>query len=91
MECVWTLRNERRPNAQDPTLLAATQIRGAEAERTVDPDIVVFGRHRMLKAKPYLIGRMGFRAMLEARRPVLMVPPQEQLYAALPFPVRGDD
>lgn len=55
----------------------------------VDPDLVVFGRHRALKAKPYLIGRMGYRTMLEAKRPVLVIPPHEQLYAPLPFPGRG--
>lgn len=54
------------------------------------PDLVVFGRHQAMKARPYLIGRVGLRAMLGARRAVLVVPPHEQLYAPMPFPVRRD-
>ncbi len=58
-----------------------------EIEET-SPDLVVFGRHRALKAKPFLIGRMSFRAMLVSRRPLLLVPPHDQLYAPMPFPAR---
>ena len=46
------------------------------------------GRHRTFKARPYLIGRVGLHAMLQARRPVLLVPPHSQLYAPMPFPAR---
>lgn len=51
-----------------------------------DPDLCVFGRHRLVRTKPFLIGRMPLRTMLEEERAVLIVPPKEDLYAALPFP-----
>jgi hypothetical protein len=51
-----------------------------------DPVVVVFGRHRTFKAKPYLIGRVGFRTMLETGRPVLVVPPRVHDVPE-PFPV----
>lgn len=50
------------------------------------PDLLVFGRHRILRAKPFLVGRMTAKAMLEERRPVLSVPAEADLYAKLPFP-----
>ncbi len=50
------------------------------------PDLVVFGRHRLLRSRPFLIGRMPFRTMLQLRQPVLVVPPTSELYARLPFP-----
>lgn len=51
-----------------------------------DPDLCIFGRHRVVRTKPFLIGRMPLRTMLEEERAVLIVPPKEDLYAALPFP-----
>ncbi len=50
------------------------------------PDLVVFGRHRLLRSRPFLIGRMPFRTMLQMRQPILVVPPTGELYARLPFP-----
>ncbi len=50
------------------------------------PDLLVFGRHRLLRAKPFLVGRMTAKAMLEERKPVLSVPAESDLYAKLPFP-----
>lgn len=50
------------------------------------PDLLVFGRHRLLRAKPFLVGRMTAKAMLEERKPVLSVPSESDLYAKLPFP-----
>lgn len=52
--------------------------------REFEPDLVVFGRHKILRSRPFLIGRMPFQTMLKARRPVLVVPAAEQLYANLP-------
>lgn len=52
----------------------------------VDPNLIVFGRHRTLKAKPFLIGRISLRAMLHAKRPIVVVPPHDELYAPMPFP-----
>jgi nucleotide-binding universal stress UspA family protein len=51
-----------------------------------DPDLCVFGRHRLVRTKPFLIGRMPLRTMIEEERAILVVPPKEDLYAALPFP-----
>ncbi len=50
------------------------------------PDLLVFGRHRILRAKPFLVGRMTAKAMLEEKKPVLCVPSESDLYARLPFP-----
>jgi len=50
------------------------------------PDLYIFGRHRLFRARPFLIGRMPFRTMLAERRAVLLVPPTQELYARLPFP-----
>jgi len=58
---------------------------GAAASDFV-PDLYVFGRHRLFRARPFLIGRMPFRTMLAERRAVLLVPPAQELYARLPFP-----
>lgn len=60
------------------------QLHAAAAE--FEPDILVFGRHRLLRAKPFLVGRMTAKAMLEEKRPVLSVPSESDLYAKLPFP-----
>lgn len=50
------------------------------------PDLLVFGRHKLLRTRPFLIGRMPFKAMLQERRAVLLVPPTGDLYARLPIP-----
>lgn len=56
------------------------------AVQEFEPDLLVFGRHRILRAKPFLVGRMTAKAMLEERKPVLSVPAESDLYAKLPFP-----
>jgi nucleotide-binding universal stress UspA family protein len=56
----------------------AEEVHAAAAD--VDPDLLVFGRHRLLRLKPFLIGRMPLYAMLEDRRPLLVVPPLEEIY-----------
>jgi nucleotide-binding universal stress UspA family protein len=45
-----------------------------EAVTEFEPDLLVFGRHKALRARPFLIGRMPFRGMLHEQRAVLMVP-----------------
>lgn len=57
-----------------------------DAVEEFNPDLVVFGRHRVLKARPFLIGRMPSRTMLQLRKPVLVVPPASELFARLPLP-----
>lgn len=61
-----------------------SQIDNAIAD--VKPDLVVFGRHKTLKVRPYLIGRNGLNVMLKIGLPILVVPPRDQLYAPMPFP-----
>jgi len=56
------------------------------AVQEFEPDLLVFGRHRILRAKPFLVGRMTAKAMLEEKKPVLSVPAETDLYAKLPFP-----
>lgn len=55
-----------------------------------EPDLLMFGRHRVLRTRPFLIGRMPLRTMLQMRRPVVIVPPVSELYARLPFPAAGN-
>jgi len=43
------------------------------AER-VKPDLTVFGRHHTLHTKPFFIGRVPFRSMLNKSGPILIVP-----------------
>ncbi len=50
------------------------------------PDLMVFGRHKTLHIRPFLVGRMPLKAMLKEQRAVLVVPPAAELYARLPFP-----
>ncbi len=50
------------------------------------PDLVFFGRHRLIHTRPMLIGRVSFRAMLQSGTAVVVVPPRSELYAAVPFP-----
>lgn len=40
-----------------------------------NPDLVVFGRHEMLKTRPFILGRVTLRTMLGTNRPVMVVPP----------------
>ncbi|MDQ3234620.1 MAG: universal stress protein [Pseudobdellovibrionaceae bacterium] len=49
----------------------------AGIERIIEdqrPDLIVFGRHRMIKVRPLMIGRMTSRALLDLKRPVIVVP-----------------
>lgn len=39
-----------------------------------NPDLLVFGRHRAFRRKPFLIGQVPFYAMLTHNKPVLVVP-----------------
>jgi nucleotide-binding universal stress UspA family protein len=57
-----------------------------EVLREFSPDLVVFGRHRVLRARPFLIGRMPFKTMLQLGKAVLVVPPSTELFARLPLP-----
>ncbi len=57
-----------------------------EACQEFDPDLVIFGRHKFFRTRPFLVGRMSFRTMLHDHRPVLLIPPSEALYANLPLP-----
>lgn len=57
------------------------QVSSAQA-----PDVLVFGRHHLLRAKPFLIGRMPFKAMLHEKKPVLLVPANAELYANITLP-----
>lgn len=57
-----------------------------QACQDFDPDLLIFGRHKFFRSRPFLVGRMSFRAMLHDQRPILLVPPSESLYANLPFP-----
>lgn len=50
------------------------------------PQLAVFGRHRLLKTKPFLIGRVPLRTMVEFKNSILLVPPRDDLYSTLPFP-----
>lgn len=48
-----------------------------EIHKTVqetNPDLLVFGRHRAFRRKPFLIGQVPFHAMLLPSKPVLVVP-----------------
>ena len=58
----------------------------AAAAADFKPDLYVFGRHRLLRARPFLIGRMPFRTMLAEKRAVLLVPPTNELYQRTAFP-----
>jgi hypothetical protein len=40
----------------------------------IAPDMLIFGRHHALNQKPYSVGRLAFRLMLENRQPVFIVP-----------------
>ena len=44
------------------------------------PDILVFGRHKSLKFRPFLIGKVPFRQMLKSPCAVLVVPSSQDLY-----------
>lgn len=47
-----------------------------KAADAFEADIVVFGRHRMLRGKSFGIGKVPFHAMLEQKRLVMIVPPR---------------
>jgi nucleotide-binding universal stress UspA family protein len=41
---------------------------------SVDPDLLIFGRHQAYHTRPFFIGRLPFRQMLAQRRPIVIVP-----------------
>ncbi len=47
------------------------------------PDLVVFGRHKAMRTRPFAIGRMPLRTMLHFGLPLMIVPPCKELYANL--------
>lgn len=64
---------------------------GPELEAAIDdfqPTVLVFGRHETLRARPFLVGRMTFKAMLRPQLAVLVVPPASA-GPRLPFPAAG--
>jgi len=50
------------------------------------PNLIFYGRHKFWRAKPFLIGRMPFRSMLQEKKPVVMIPAREDMYAAISLP-----
>lgn len=85
-----------RRRAEDQGVSIENDVRCGSIEKelthSIDdfkPDIVCFGRHRLLKARPFLVGRVPGRVMLKEQRTVLLVPPAKELYAKLPFPAVG--
>lgn len=79
--------------AEKAHVMIESDVRTGDVQREIhavteefNPELVIFGRHRFFRTKPFLIGRMPFQTMIQERRAVLMVPPREDLYAALPFP-----
>ena len=71
---------------QTDVRLGRVQEQIDDAIKEFDPHLLVFGRHRLFRTRPFLMGRMPTHAMLAGRRSVLLVPPAEALYANLPFP-----
>ena len=50
---------------------------GVTLTRTIEklnPDLIAFGRHKALSTRPLMIGRMTANAMLQLRRPIMVVP-----------------
>ncbi len=41
---------------------------------SVDPDLLIFGRHQAYHTRPFFIGRLPFRQMLAQKRPIVIVP-----------------
>ncbi|MEN9834429.1 MAG: hypothetical protein RL011_622 [Pseudomonadota bacterium] len=90
------LRAQAQPYAraaEDQRVTIEYDLRSGSVERELNtaladhsPDIVFFGRHRIIHTRPMLIGRMSFRAMLHSGSAVVVVPPRSELYAAMPFP-----
>ncbi len=50
------------------------------------PNLIFYGRHKFWRAKPFLIGRMPFRSMLQEKKPVMMIPSRDDMYAAISLP-----
>jgi nucleotide-binding universal stress UspA family protein len=46
----------------------------SEAAASVDPDVIAFGRHHAYYTKPFVVGRVPYRAMLAQKRPIIVVP-----------------
>jgi nucleotide-binding universal stress UspA family protein len=97
----YNMRLEKMRKQGDPFAVAAEE-NGVVIERDVrtgkvheevhaaveefSPDLIFYGRHRFWRARPFLIGRMPFRSMLEEKRAVCMVPAREDMYAAISLP-----
>lgn len=64
----------------------AVGVELAAAVADFQPDILVFGRHKALKIRPFLIGKVPFRQMLKSSCAVLVVPPPKELYTAIAAP-----
>ncbi len=82
-----------RRRAEDQGVKIENDVRSGSVDKELTqsiadfkPDIVCFGRHRLLKARPFLVGRVPGRVMLQNQNTVLLVPPTKDLYAKLPFP-----
>jgi nucleotide-binding universal stress UspA family protein len=41
---------------------------------SVEPDLLIFGRHQAYHTRPFFIGRLPFRQMLAQKRPIVIVP-----------------
>jgi hypothetical protein len=46
----------------------------ADGVERIDPDVLLFGRHRAYHKRPFFLGRMPYRAMLAHGRPVIVAP-----------------
>lgn len=45
-----------------------------QAVRELEPDVLLFARHHPYHTKPFHLGRVPYRAMLAAQKPVIVVP-----------------
>jgi nucleotide-binding universal stress UspA family protein len=50
------------------------------------PNLIFYGRHKFWRARPFLIGRMPFRSMLQEKKPIVMVPARDDMYAVIALP-----
>jgi nucleotide-binding universal stress UspA family protein len=66
--------------------MGAVEKELAQSIQDFKPDIVFFGRHRLLKTRPFLIGRVPGRIMLKDQYTVVLIPPTKELFARVPFP-----
>ena len=49
-----------------------------KAVASMEPDVLIFGRHSFLHHKPLGIGKLPFAAMLSLKKPVVVVPPRQR-------------